>query len=121
MTQSDEKTSNNPAPAVSLPTSSVSLEQYYRDRLENVRRQLPSASRQLKDAGVTRIHIEYDGSGDSGQIESITYLDSDGRRVEISGKVEITSEAVTALCVTRKGSLKRNGSLAVRSGTVMAS
>jgi hypothetical protein len=97
MTQSDEPTSNTPAPASPLATSSFSLEQYHRERLENVRRQLPPACRQLKDVGVARIHIEYDGYGDSGQVESITYLASDGGEVDTATKVEITSEALMDL------------------------
>jgi len=97
MTRSTEPNSDTSALADSLPTSSFSLEQYYRERLENMRRQLPVARLQLKDVDVARVSIEYDGCGDSGQIESITYLDGDGRQVDPSGKVEITSETLMEL------------------------
>ena len=97
MTQSDERSGNTLSVPVSPPTSSLSLEQYYRERLENVRQQLPSARHRLQDAGVARVLIEYDGCGDSGQIESITFLGGDGRRVDLSTEVELSSGALMEL------------------------
>ncbi len=45
-------------------TSSSSLQEYYAKRLENVRRHLPEAGRQLKEIGVVRVEVDYDGCGD---------------------------------------------------------
>ena len=42
MTQSDNSSNDTAAVAGSNPTSSFSLEQYYREKLANVRQQLPS-------------------------------------------------------------------------------
>jgi hypothetical protein len=97
MTQSDNP-SNDAVPAV-VPdvTSSFSLEQYYREKLANVRQHLPEAARQFKEAGVERVHIHYDGCGDSGQIESIEYTDREGKPVDPVGKVTITEEQLTDL------------------------
>ncbi len=39
------------------PRSSASPERYYREKLENVRQQLPEAARQLKEAGVVSVAI----------------------------------------------------------------
>src|SRR5437660_10764897 len=87
MTQSDKSSNDTAAVAASNPTSSFSLEQYYREKLANVRQQLPEVARQLKDAGVVRVQIQYDGCGDSGQIESIAYLDDEGKPFNLAKKV----------------------------------
>src|SRR5882762_44514 len=90
MTQSDNSSNDTAAVAGSNPTSSFSLEQYYREKLANVRQQLPEVARQLKDAGAACVHIQYDGCGDSGQIESIAYLDDEGRRLDLANQVSFT-------------------------------
>jgi hypothetical protein len=92
MTQSNPSPDDQAAAISALPTSSVSLAQYERERLENVRRLLPEARRQLKDAGVEHVHIDYDGCGDSGCIESITCTDGQGSAVDVTGKLAITEE-----------------------------
>lgn len=75
----------------SLPSiSSASLAQYYREKLENVRLRLPEIARQLKEHGVTCVQIQYDGCGDSGQIESVALLDTEGR--DLYGKVPIAED-----------------------------
>ena len=76
MTESENPRSHTLSSDVPTSTSSFSLEKYYRERLENVRQHLPEAAKQLKDAGVARVDIYYDGCGDSGQIEDIRYFDA---------------------------------------------
>ena len=92
MTQSNPPPDDQAAKISALPTFSFSLAQYERERLENVRRHLPEARRQLKDAGVEHVHIDYDGCGDSGCIESITYTDGQGSAVDLTGKLAISEE-----------------------------
>jgi hypothetical protein len=97
MTQSD-KPANEPAPDRSPePTSSFSLTKYYLDKLENARKHLPEAARRLKAAGVRSVHIDYDGCGDSGQIESIGYLDQEGESIDPCGKVSMTEDQLMDL------------------------
>jgi len=97
MTQSDNSSNDTAAVAASNPTSSFSLEQYYREKLANVRQQLPEVARQLKDAGVVRVQILYDGCGDSGQIESIAFLDDEGKRLDLATKVSFTEAELMEL------------------------
>jgi hypothetical protein len=80
-----------------ISTSSDSLAQYERERLENVRRHLPEAGRQLQAAGIDRVEILYDGCGDSGCIESITYTDGQGSAVDVAGKLAMTEEQLMDL------------------------
>jgi hypothetical protein len=63
MTTTDPTTTETMTVPATEPTSSPSLEQYYLDRLTNVRRHLPDAAEQLKGAGVACVHIQYDGCG----------------------------------------------------------
>ena len=97
MTQSDKSSNDTAAVAASNPTSSFSLEQYYREKLANVRQQLPEVARQLKDAGAACVHIQYDGCGDSGQIESIAYLDDEGKPLDLANKVSFTEAELMEL------------------------
>jgi len=92
MTAINPKSTDTATVAATEPTSSPSLKQYYLDRLANIRQRLPEAATQLKSIGVAHVHIQYDGCGDSGQIESIGYLDADGKSVDIQGKVTITED-----------------------------
>jgi len=79
-------------------TSSPSLQEYYAKRLENVRQQLPEAARQLKGIGVVRVEVDYDGCGDSGQIESIHYFDVDYKPIDLSGHVlQLTTDRLMDL------------------------
>jgi hypothetical protein len=93
MTQTDPTTTGT----ATEPTSSPSLEQYYFERLANVREHLPNAAKQLKSAGVACVHIQYDGCGDSGQIEGIEYRSEDGKPIDILGKVTITDDELMDL------------------------
>jgi hypothetical protein len=78
-------------------TSSDALAQYERERLEHLRRQLPEARRALQAAGIAWVHIDYDGCGDSGSIESIAYADGQGRAVDPAGRLAINEQELTEL------------------------
>jgi len=97
MTESNYSPSGTAAPFVANPTTSFSLDQYYREKLDNVRRNLPEASRQLKAAGVARVHVDYDGCGDSGQIESVVYVDAAGESLNPAGQVTLTEDQLIDL------------------------
>jgi hypothetical protein len=97
MTQSTKLSDGPAANTIVSPTSSSWLAQYESERLANVRRHLPNAQRQLKEAGVESVHINYDGCGDSGQIESITYTDGHGKPVDLAGKTTITGDQLMDL------------------------
>jgi hypothetical protein len=62
-----------------------------------VRRRLPDAARQLKEAGVAVVQLAYDGCGDSGQLESVTYVDAQGKPVNPTGQVAITEDQLMDL------------------------
>jgi hypothetical protein len=62
MTQSNRLSEGPPTLSV-MSISSDSLARYERERLENVRRNLPEARRHLQEAGVEHVHIDYDGCG----------------------------------------------------------
>jgi hypothetical protein len=97
MTQSNEP-SGDTAPAGGVnPTTSSSLHGYFEERLDNVRRTLPEAARQLKAAGVATVQINYDGCGDSGQIESVTYTGAQGQPVNPAAQVTITEDQLMDL------------------------
>ena len=96
MTQSNRLSDHPPTLSV-ISTSSDSLAQYERERLENVRRHLPEAGRQLQAAGIDSVQILYDGCGDSGCIESITYTDGQGSTVDPAGKLAMTEEQLMDL------------------------
>lgn len=89
-----EETTLVVAPA---PTASFSLAQYYREKLENVRQNLPEAARQLKVTGVARVQIQYDGCDDSGQIESVMYIDREGKLIDPAGQGTFTEEQLKDL------------------------
>ena len=96
MTQSNRVSEGPPTLSV-ISTSSDSLAQYERERLDNVRRHLPEARRQLQAAGIHRVQILYDGCGDSGCIESITYTDGQGSTVDPAGTLAMTEEQLMDL------------------------
>jgi hypothetical protein len=97
MTKSDNSTNGTGPVAVPDATSSFSLQRYYSEKLANVRVHLPEAAHQLKAAGVECVHINYDGCGDSGQIESIGYTDRDGKPIDPAGKITITEDQLMDL------------------------
>jgi hypothetical protein len=97
MTQSDNSPNGTERTADANPTLSSSLKWYYHERLENVRRCLPDAQRQLKDAGVDYVYINYDGCGDSGQIDSIEYTDREGKPIDPAGKMTMTEDQLKDL------------------------
>jgi hypothetical protein len=49
---------------------------------------------ELKDLGVDRVAIQYSGSGDSGDIDDVTYYNKAGEVVEIEEKYEEVHEKV---------------------------
>ena len=49
---------------------------------------------ELKDLSVDKVEIEYSGSGDSGEIDDITYYNKAGEVVEIEGEYEDVHEKV---------------------------
>src|ERR1700679_4077927 len=95
MTHLDPPSDDSATADVVTPTNSFSLDQYYREKLDNVRRQLPATARQMKEAGVEIVHIHSDGCGDSGQIEDVTYSDAEGKEVDPSGQVTVTEGQLT--------------------------
>ena len=97
MTQSEKAAEQATAVTIPEPTSSFSLAQYYRERLENARRGLPQAALQLKAAGVSRVVISYDGCGDSGQIEDVGYFNLQSQPVAPSGLTDLTEEQLKDL------------------------
>lgn len=97
MTQSNPMLAETAAATSTSPTSSDGLARYERETLENARRHLPAARRQLQHAGVECIHIIYDGCGDSGSIESITYTDAHENPVDLTGKTTITADELMEL------------------------
>ena len=97
MTQSDNPKDDAAPAIVPVPTFSAYLERYHREKLENVRKNLPEAARQLKNFGVVRVDIQYDGCGDSGQIEGVSYLNGEDEAVHPIGNIDLTEEAISDL------------------------
>lgn len=58
------------------PSFSDALVSYRERSLENVRQHLPAVGEWLKSAGVVRIKVDYDGCGDSGQLEEPQLFDA---------------------------------------------
>jgi hypothetical protein len=97
MSQSDNPTNDAAQPVDDLSSnSSPALQEYYAKRLEFVRRHLPAAARQLKEVGA-RVEVYYEGSGDSGQIESIHYFDSEHKQIDVTDRVSLTKDALMDL------------------------
>lgn len=90
---SDSKDLSNALPV----TYSASLDQYYRDALERVRRELPVLAGKLKSIGVASVQVEYDGCGDSGQIEDVVCLDAESKPVALTGKTPVTIDQLSDL------------------------
>jgi hypothetical protein len=97
MTQSDNTKDDTVPRIVPSPTFSEYLERYHREKLENVRKNLPEAGRQLQSAGVTRVDIYYDGCGDSGQIEDVRYFDAQRALIKTAPTLTITEDALRDL------------------------
>lgn len=97
MAESDKSSGDTTHVDGFAPTSSFSLEKYYQEKLDRVRRELPEAARQLKEAGVASVHIDYDGCGDSGQIESVAYLDAEGKSCSLVSRTTISEDQLMDL------------------------
>jgi hypothetical protein len=78
-------------------TSSGSLETYRRDALERVRTELPLLAARLKSIGVASVAVEYDGCGDSGQIEDVTCRNAQGDPVELTGDAGVIQTELSDL------------------------
>jgi hypothetical protein len=92
MSESNDRSSDVEKQALQGVTTSPSLGEYYRERLESARQRLPEIARQLREAGVVQVLIEYDGCGDSGQIEYVQFLDAEGQA--LSGGITIPEAAL---------------------------
>ena len=97
MSQSDKPSDEAAAPHVTVPTVSTSLQTYFHDRLDHLRKALPEAARQLKDAGISIVNITYDGCGDSGQIDSVSYSDAQGKPANRTNRLTITDDQLMEL------------------------
>ena len=98
MNQSENPTNYDTSPVDTFnSTSSPTLQEYYAKRLDHVRQHLPEAARQLKEIGVVRVEVYYDGCGDSGQIESLHYFDADYKQIDVTGRVTLTHDALVDL------------------------
>jgi hypothetical protein len=96
--QSENPTNDGTKPVDTFnSTSSPSLREYYAKRLEHVRQHLPEAARQLKEIGIVRVEVYYDGCGDSGQIESLHYFDAGCKQIDVTGRVKLTHDALKDL------------------------
>ena len=87
MTQSDNPSTIARPDGITNATSSSSLLRYYEERLAKVRKDLPVIAAELKDAGVARVDIVYDGCGDSGQIEDVRYFDEERKWIHAQSSV----------------------------------
>ena len=97
MSESDKPSTDTSLGAVSNVSISSSLQQYYKERLENARKNLPLAAEELRLAGVARVDIYYDGCGDSGQIEDVRYFDAQHKWIQSLPPITITEDALREL------------------------
>jgi hypothetical protein len=81
MSELDNAPNEGPSLTLVASNSSEALTSYWNARLANIRKSLPVLARQLQDAGVCRVHIIYDGCGDSGCIDTVDYTDGVGKPV----------------------------------------
>ena len=79
------------------PTVSPSLSEYYRRSLESVKKRLPQVASELTGAGLARVLVQYDGCGDSGQIEDIECRRADGSLVTLGIQGGITEQSLKEL------------------------
>ena len=84
------------APAGELIISDT-LEDYYQRTRENLRKSLPVIAARLQCAGVAHVRVEYDGCGDSGQIEHVELLDVHGQVMALDPALGVEQEALTQL------------------------
>jgi hypothetical protein len=71
-----------------------------RERAEKSRLECKAVMRDLKAAGVVLALVEYDGNGDSGDIESVVFLDAANQDVKVSDDLErrTSDTAMDFLC-----------------------
>jgi hypothetical protein len=80
------------------PTSSPELEAYTEKQRNSVNAWLAKYALVLTGDGVKRVHVDYCGSGDSGQIDHITYFDKKDKEVENPFGSEVMSKSFEELC-----------------------
>lgn len=97
MSHSDNSSSKADPMFTTIPTSSSALEEYYRQALDHVRRELPLLADQLKRIGVASVLVEYDGCGDSGQIEKVVCRDAQNNTVMLSAETTVTDDKLADL------------------------
>jgi hypothetical protein len=62
-----------------------------------VRTELPLLAARLKSIGVASVAVEYDGCGDSGQIEDVTCRNAQGDPVELTGDAGVIQTELSDL------------------------
>jgi hypothetical protein len=93
-----ETLTGEPLPgAKALVSTSDSLRAYFNAALENVRRSIPELAGRLKTAGVVRLCVLYDGCGDSGQIEEVSYFDASGTAIDPTAHTGFTDDGLREL------------------------
>jgi len=88
---------SNAALEVAPVSSSDPLQRYYQQGLDNVRQQLPLLAKELSAVGIVCVEVNYDGVGDSGQIESMAFFDKSREVPFPKGHVSLTVQQIEAL------------------------
>jgi hypothetical protein len=78
-------------------TTSPALAAYRRDSSDRVRRLKHDVARELKEAGIAWVTVDYDGCGDDGRIEAVTCLGPDKREVPLPTNLSFTEEKLADL------------------------
>jgi hypothetical protein len=80
------------------PTSSPELAAYQEEQRNSVNAWLAKWALVLTADGVKKVRVEYAGSGDSGQIDEITYYDAKGDRVDNPFGSHVMAKSFEELC-----------------------
>lgn len=80
------------------PTSSPELAAYQEQQRNSVNAWLAKWALVLTADGVKRVRVNYSGSGDSGQIDSIEYFDGKGKNVDNPFGSQAMSKNFEELC-----------------------
>lgn len=62
--------------------------------MEETNLNLVAAMLQLQDLGVCKIQVEYSGSGDSGDIDDVSFLNKDGNDVSVNSEIRDMIEEI---------------------------
>jgi hypothetical protein len=76
-----------------------------KERKEKTRLERKALVKDLRALGIATAQAEYDGSGDSGDIQSVEFLDAANQGVKLSDEVEkrFSDVVMDALCTTHGG------------------